>query len=135
MSREVFGVSVLKGIGNILIPFILMIALRIRFAPQNIVCVLLTLSATHIHLVESLSKISPANNKAWKAVASLTLISSFIFMMVTWSLIEFVKILLIMALTIAGSEAMKFFWRQKVYLSRRRAKLEFNTRLGMHSPR
>ena len=135
MSRDVYGISLVKGIGNILIPFILMIALRVRLAPQNIVCVLLALSATQIHLVESISKISPVKNQAWKVVATLTLISSIGYMVVTCRFADPVKISLTMALTVAGSESMKFFWRQKVYLSRRRAKLEFNTRLGMHSPR
>lgn len=135
MSREVFTVSIVKAIGNFLIPFILMIALRIRFAPHNIICILLALSVTHIHLVEPISKFSPLKNNTWKAMVALTLIPSFVFMIITNRFVELGKIFLTMALTIAGSETMKLFWRQKVYLSRRRAKLEFNTRLGMHSPR
>lgn len=44
------------------------------------------------------------------------------------------KLGIIALLTAASNEVVKFLWRLEAQRGEKRAKLQFNTKLGMHSP-
>jgi hypothetical protein len=109
------------------------------FAPTaSPALVLAGLSASHIHLVESIRAYSPvANNPRWLGMTSAVLALS-----ILRDLINGQLSLPGLVLSLAGgiqclavAEGLKLIWRRTVKTTQRRAKLEFNTRLGMHSPR
>lgn len=109
------------------------------FAPMTSPALILAgLSASHIHLVESVRAYSPvANNRLWLSLAIGLAVFSILIDLINADLT-----LLNLFFSLAGgfqclavAEGLKLFWRRTVKTTQRRAKLEFNTRLGMHSPR
>lgn len=130
LSTATMAQSMAKGLFHVLAA-----ALLVRVSGPSdsaLMCALVGLSMTHQHLVESVCAFNPLKNRAWLASSVLLLLVSLLH---TRSIAGLAASAIAGLLAVAFSEAAKYFWRQQVYLARRRAKLEFNTRLGMHSPR
>lgn len=122
---------------------VLLLTLRLvgpKLADSLICLSYFALGATSLHSYLPLWRFGPLNHPLW--TASMTVI----FLSVTWfSLVEsglhFASIgislsiiFLAAASIIVACEYAKFLWRQLVQNSQKRARLLFNTKLGMHSP-
>lgn len=129
ITKEVLVWSISKALLNILFPFLLVHFAKLAEHSGAICWVLCGLSAAHLHLVEPLG--FSTVNKAWAMICGVVSISALFTLTLSCS----AKAISIAAVSLILAETMKYFWRKQVYLARRRAKLEFNTRLGMHSPR
>ena len=92
---------------------------------------------THLHLIESISAYGPLQNRLWiwSCLVLILIFSLVDFVTGSTNIIAYLAGVLAVASSIAIAEGLKLIWRAKVRVAQRRAKLEFNTRLGMHSPR
>lgn len=100
------------------------------------ILILVMLSASHLHLVESIAVFKPTSNVPWMTASGLSILMGILLSVRSfgcfWNLLES---LCSGCAVLLFAETLKYSWRKRVQVAQRRAKLEFNTRLGMHSPR
>ncbi|PJF17327.1 hypothetical protein PSACC_02823 [Paramicrosporidium saccamoebae] len=108
------------------------------FVPAALSVAVMSMSATCLHVHLPLIQFGLCQHAYWSYLMLLSLLSICIVTLFVQEIqglaMALVQVAILVLLALGSNETVKYFWHVETERSEKRAKLQFNTKLGMHSP-